>query len=71
MPDISGVDVVRQIRISCDAIYANVPVVALTANLAEDAVQACKEVGMLQVLPKPFDRTALIHAILNHAKKFT
>ena len=64
MPDISGIDVVRRVRLECAPEFANVPVIALTANVTDDAVQACYEVGMLQVLPKPFDRTALINAIL-------
>jgi CheY-like chemotaxis protein len=42
-------------------------VVALTANVAEDAVKACLEVGILELLPKPFDREVLIRTILKHA----
>lgn len=68
MPDQSGAEVVRHIRQNCKAPFSEVPVIALTANVAEDAVKECLAVGMVDVLPKPFDRTTLIHAILRHAK---
>jgi CheY-like chemotaxis protein len=68
MPDISGVEVVRRVRSECSYEFSTTPVIALTANVAEDAVQACNEVGIFQVIPKPFDRKALINAILLHCK---
>ena len=68
MPDLSGTEVVRHIRQHSKPPYSNVPVIALTANVAEDAVNECLAVGMIEVLPKPFERVALIHAILRHAR---
>jgi CheY-like chemotaxis protein len=68
MPDYSGVEVVRHIRTHAPAPWRDVPVVALTANVAHNAVKECLEVGMIQVLPKPFERSALIDAILRHAR---
>jgi len=67
MPDISGVDVVRQIRQENKYPFVSVPVVALTANVAADAVQECLDAGICAVLPKPFDREALIHSVMQHA----
>ena len=64
MPDYSGIEVTRIIRSECLAPLCDVPVVALTANVAEDAVKACLEVGILELLPKPFDREVLIRSIL-------
>jgi signal transduction histidine kinase/CheY-like chemotaxis protein len=64
MPDYSGVEVVRIIRNECPPPYCDVKVVALTANLAEDVVENCLRVGIYEVLPKPFNRDALIQAIL-------
>jgi signal transduction histidine kinase/CheY-like chemotaxis protein len=69
MPDHSGTEVVRIIRQECDAPLRDVPVVALTANVAADAVKECANVGIHELLPKPFDREVLIHTILQHAKK--
>lgn len=69
MPDISGTEVVR--RIQEDGAHPNkdVPVIALTANVAEEAVNECMALGFRDVLPKPFDREVLVNAILTHALK--
>lgn len=64
MPDYSGIEVTRIIRSECPVPLCDVPVVALTANVAEDAVKACLEVGIRELLPKPFDREVLIRTIL-------
>lgn len=66
MPDFSGIEVVRKIRNECQPPYSEVEVVALTANVAEDAVKSCLEVGIRELLPKPFDREVLIRTILQH-----
>jgi signal transduction histidine kinase/ActR/RegA family two-component response regulator len=67
MPDHSGVDVVRIIRAECQPPYSEVKVVALTANVGQEAVKACLEVGIDEMLSKPFDREVLIRTILNYA----
>ena len=66
MPDYSGIEVTRIIRAECAPPLCNVEVVALTANLADDAVKSCLEVGIREFLPKPFDREVLIRTILQH-----
>jgi len=63
MPDIDGAQVVQQIRQHADLPFAKVPVVALTANLAQDAMDRCREVGINHVLPKPFDRNMLLRTV--------
>ena len=63
MPDYSGVEVTRIIRSECPPPLCDVPVVALTANVAEEAVKACLEVGIFELLPKPFDREVLLRTI--------
>jgi signal transduction histidine kinase/CheY-like chemotaxis protein len=69
MPDYSGIEVVRIVRDECDSPHRDVPVVALTANVAANAVKECLEVGIHELLPKPFDREVLIHTILQHASR--
>jgi signal transduction histidine kinase/ActR/RegA family two-component response regulator len=69
MPDISGTEVIRRIRNNVNHPYPNVPVIALTANVAEEAVNECMSLGFKDVLPKPFDKEVLIQAILTHATK--
>lgn len=66
MPDYSGIEVTRIIRAECPPPLCDVEVVALTANVADDAVRACLEVGIRELLPKPFDREVLIRTILQH-----
>jgi len=67
MPDISGTEVVRRIRNDAQHPFSDVPVIALTANVAEEAVNECMSLGFKDVLPKPFDKEVLIQAILTHA----
>lgn len=69
MPDISGTEVVRRIRNDPSHPHPDVPVIALTANVAEEAVNECMSLGFKDVLPKPFDKEVLIQAILTHALK--
>jgi signal transduction histidine kinase/CheY-like chemotaxis protein len=66
MPDYSGIEVTRIIRTECQHPLCDVKVVALTANVAEDAIKACLDVGIHELLPKPFDREVLIRTILQH-----
>ena len=63
MPDLDGTEVVQQIRAHADQPFSEVPVVALTANVAQDAVKRCREVGINHVLAKPFDRNMLIRTV--------
>jgi signal transduction histidine kinase/CheY-like chemotaxis protein len=71
MPDHSGVDVTRIIRSECEPPYSEVKVVALTANTSKSAVKDCHEVGISEVLPKPFNREVLIRTILQYAASDT
>ncbi len=68
MPDLSGIEVVRIVREECSPPLCNVKVIALTANVAEDAVKDCLKVGIIELLPKPFDREVLIRTILANVK---
>lgn len=68
MPDIGGIEVVRQIRGNAPPGFSDVPVIAVTANVAEENTQACRELGFAQVIPKPFDRDALVQAVLEHSR---
>jgi len=63
MPDLDGTEVVQQIRAHAAQPFSEVPVVALTANVAQDAVKRCREVGINHVLAKPFDRNMLIRTV--------
>lgn len=62
MPDLTGTEVVEIIRKEA-APYSDVNVVALTANLANEALHECNRVHMQGVLPKPIDLGLLVQTI--------
>lgn len=63
MPDMDGSEVVAQIRQTSPEPFRSVPVIALTANVAQDAIDRCNVAGVNEVLAKPFDRQTLIRAV--------
>jgi signal transduction histidine kinase/ActR/RegA family two-component response regulator len=63
MPDIDGAQVVQLIRQEAAKPLCDVPVVALTANVAQDAIERCRQAGINQVLSKPFDRNMLVRVV--------
>lgn len=66
MPDIDGADVVREIRRNTPEPFRSVPAIALTANVAQDAIDRCKAAGVNEVMSKPFDRNTLIRAVRSY-----
>lgn len=64
MPEMDGIEMMRRVRQLSPPPMRDVPVIALTANVAEDALKACKEVGVNEVMAKPFDRHTLINRVL-------
>ena len=63
MPDLDGAEVVRRLRAQFPEPMRSVPVLGLTANLAADALTACKTAGMNEVMGKPFDRQQLLQIL--------
>jgi CheY-like chemotaxis protein len=66
MPDLDGSEVVAMVRKSSPEPYRSVPVIALTANVAQDAIDRCNAAGVNEVLAKPFDRQTLIRAVRHY-----
>lgn len=62
MPEMDGFEATRQIR-SGSSPCAKVPIIALTADVATGARQACQEAGMNEVISKPLRRDALLQAV--------
>ncbi|NBS09595.1 MAG: response regulator [Betaproteobacteria bacterium] len=71
MPDIDGIEVMRRVRGTLAPPYRDVQVVALTANVAEEALKTCLAVGISEVMPKPFDRLTLVNTVIRHCSKPT
>ncbi|AWN44052.1 hybrid sensor histidine kinase/response regulator [Methylobacterium durans] len=68
MPVMDGITAVRHIR-SLGSAYAELPIVALTANVLPHQVQAFTEAGMNGHIGKPFKRDELLAAVQRWAKK--
>ena len=64
MPVMDGVEATILIRRRRDA-YANMPIIALTANTMESDKKAYAEAGIDAVVGKPVDRELLINTIDN------
>lgn len=68
MPELDGVSATRQIRRS-NADYADIPIIALTANVMPEQIEMYLAEGMEDVLTKPVemsDLMAAIHHVLGH-----
>lgn len=64
MPGMNGFQATNAIR-QLGGSYAEVPIIAVTANVIETERQACLESGMNDFLPKPFS-LRLLHDILDN-----
>jgi HPt (histidine-containing phosphotransfer) domain-containing protein len=62
MPVMNGYDAATQIR-SSNSLCANVPIVALTANVDTDTTIACAHAKMNDIVTKPFRRKTLLASL--------
>jgi CheY-like chemotaxis protein len=62
MPVMDGLEATRKIR-ALGGKVANIPVVALTASVLEQDVEACRAAGMDDFVAKPIDADALLGAV--------
>ena len=65
MPVMDGIEATRRIRAAEAAgeLAGHLPIIAMTANVMREAVDACKAAGMDDFLPKPFARRQLIEVL--------
>lgn len=63
MPEMSGLDAARGIRALDHPAAATVPIIAMTANVFREDVEACLEAGMNMHLGKPLDFKAALESI--------
>ena len=63
MPSLSGIDMLRQLRVMEAGGQARTPVVVLSADATPEAVQACKDAGARAFIAKPFAVAKLLDGI--------
>ncbi len=63
MPSLSGIDLMRQLRVMEAGGHPQTPVVVLSADATPESVQACKEAGARAFIPKPFAVARLLDVI--------
>ncbi|MFT3722818.1 MAG: ATP-binding protein [Hyphomonadaceae bacterium] len=66
MPEMDGLDVLAKLR-EGGGINAATPVIACTANVLPDQVEAYRKAGTAGVLAKPIDPRAMLQAVANAA----
>ncbi|MCK5639464.1 MAG: response regulator [Gammaproteobacteria bacterium] len=54
MPELDGIEATRSIRAMTNLDKANLPIIALTANIMEEELMTCRDVGMNGIITKPF-----------------
>lgn len=62
MPEMNGYDAARTIR-SWSGAKAQVPILAMTANVLRSEMDRCMEAGMNGFVPKPFERKDLLEKL--------
>jgi len=62
MPEMNGFDATKAIR-KLDGKIAEVPIIAMTANILESEIAKCLECGMNDFISKPFDSKFLLEKI--------
>jgi signal transduction histidine kinase/DNA-binding NarL/FixJ family response regulator/HPt (histidine-containing phosphotransfer) domain-containing protein len=62
MPVMDGIETTRRIRAAerSGELHGRLPIIAMTANVMKEAVEACREAGMDDFLPKPCQRSQTI-----------
>jgi CheY-like chemotaxis protein len=61
MPVMGGLEAARRIR--ARPAWADLPIIALTADVMDDQIRACREAGMDDFVVKPVDMAALVAAV--------
>lgn len=63
MPSLSGIDLLRQLRVMQAGAHIRTPVVVVSADASPDAAQACRDAGARAFITKPFTAGQLLDTI--------
>jgi polar amino acid transport system substrate-binding protein len=67
MPEMDGFEAAQAIR--ADSRFANIPILAMTANAMASDREACLEVGMNDHVPKPIEPKEFYRALVKWLQK--
>jgi two-component system sensor histidine kinase RpfC len=67
MPDVSGLDLLRQLRVMQAGSAVRTPVLILSADVTPESIQACQQAGARAFLSKPGATTRLLDALADIA----
>ncbi|MDO9060605.1 MAG: ATP-binding protein [Bradyrhizobium sp.] len=70
MPELDGLAATRAIRAQGGR-FANLPIIALTANAFAEDVTLCRDAGMSDFLAKPLRKPAMVAAVLRALERVT
>ena len=66
MPDMDGIDMLERLR-AMGGVNRGTPVIACTANVLPDQIEAYRKAGTVGVLAKPIDVRAMLQAVATAA----
>lgn len=69
MPGMSGTETTIKIRHEFPEAIAQIPIIAMTANVMKEDIDEYLSIGMNDHIPKPFKKEVLIQKILNHVNQ--
>ncbi|MBL0121133.1 MAG: response regulator [Saprospiraceae bacterium] len=70
MPVMNGFEATKVIR-ALDSEKAQIPIIAMTANVLKEEVDLCYQAGMNDFIGKPFDTNELLNKIFNLINKIS
>jgi CheY-like chemotaxis protein len=69
MPVLDGLATTQTLR--KNPIFADTPILGLTASVMEEDIKACVEAGMNEVITKPINREELFNVIAKYSKQLS
>ncbi len=63
MPQMDGIECTKQIRTLDNAVIANIPIIAITGNAKNYALEDFQKAGINDFVPKPLDFDVLMETI--------
>lgn len=63
LPNLTGIQITKLIRDFPFKNVKNIPIIGITANAYQENLDRCKEIGMNDIIIKPFEKEKLLHLI--------